>query len=76
MVRAEAVGGLIRQAVNQIDIEAFEAELARGDDQVAGHFVRLDAVDGLLHFGLKILDAHAQAIEAEPAQAFRGARDW
>ena len=47
-----------------------EAQRARLGDQIAGHLIGLDAMDGLLHFGVEILDAHAQAIEAEAAQAF------
>ncbi len=66
----------MRQAVDQVDVEAFESEFARGEDQVAGHFIGLHAMDRFLHLGLKILNAHAEAVEAEAAQAFPDARDW
>ena len=63
----EAVGRLVGKAVNQVDVDAVEAEFARGEEQVAGHFEWLNAVDGLLYVGVEILDAHAEAIEAELA---------
>ena len=66
----EAVRRLVGQAVDQIDIDAVEAELAGGEEQIAGHFERLNAMDGFLHIGVKILDAHAKAIEAELAESF------
>ena len=44
---------------------------ARAGNQVARHLQRLDAVDGFLHFGMEILNAHAQAIEAEAPQCFQ-----
>ena len=44
---------------------------ARRFDQVARHFERLDAVNRFLHFGMEILNAHAQAVEAEPPQRFQ-----
>ena len=45
-------------------------------DQFAGHFQRLHAVNGLLHFGIEILDAHAQPIEAQAAQRLQVLRRW
>src|ERR1700732_2348421 len=35
--RPETGGGLVREAVNQVHVEAFEAEFACGDDQIARH---------------------------------------
>ena len=70
-VSREAVGGLVGQAVDQVDIDAVEAQRASLGDQIAGHLVGLDAMDGLLHFGIEILNAQAQAIEAQAAQAFQ-----
>ena len=67
----EALGGLQRQAVDQVDVDAVKAEPARLFDQVARHFERLDAVNRFLHFGMEILNAHAQAVEAEPPQRFQ-----
>ena len=63
-------GGLMRQAVDEVDVEALKAQLARGGDQVARHFVWLHAVDRLLHLRLEILDAHAEAVEAHAPQRF------
>src|SRR5271156_2504610 len=67
----ETFRGLVGQAVDQIHVEAFETELARGGDQIARHFVGLHAMNRFLHLGLEILDAHAQAVEAEAAQGFQ-----
>src|SRR5713226_9572819 len=67
----EAFGRLMRQAINQIDIDAVKAERARGLQKVARQFEWLVAVDRLLHLGMKILDAHAEPVEAEPAECFQ-----
>src|SRR6266403_875581 len=61
---------LVGKAVNQIDVDAIEAEIASGEEQVARHFVGLNAVDGLLDFGLEVLNAHAETVETELAQRF------
>ena len=66
----ERVGGLMGKAIDQIDIDAVKAEFARGKEEVAGHFVGLNAVDGLLHLGLEILNAHAETVESELAKSF------
>ena len=45
----------------------------------ARHFERLYAINRLLHFGIEILDAQAQAVEAEPPQSFqvpRAGHSW
>ena len=72
----EARRGLVGQAVDEVDVDAAETECARLRDQIAGHFERLDAMDGFLHFGVEILNAEAQAIEAEAPQGFRDAARW
>src|SRR6266851_7003066 len=61
---------LVGKAVNQIYVDAVEAEIARGEEQVARHFVRLNAVHRLLHIGVEVLNAHAETIEAKLAQSF------
>ena len=66
----EALGGLQRQAVDQVDVDAVEAEPARLFNQAARHFERLDAMNRFLHLGMEILNAHAQPVEAEPPQSF------
>ncbi len=45
-------------------------ERARRLDQIARLFVGLHAMNRLLHLGMKILDAEAQAIESQLAQRF------
>src|ERR1700722_19838781 len=69
--RAKTVGGLVREAVNQINVDALKADFARGYDEVTRHFIGLDAMDGLLNFWLEILNAHAQAVEAKTPQGFQ-----
>src|SRR5690349_588186 len=66
----KAIGGLVRQAVNEVDIDAVEAEQPRGSDEIAGDFVGLDTVNGFLDFGMEVLDAHAEAIEAKTTKGF------
>ena len=73
---AKRVGGLVGQAVDEVDVDAVEAERAGAGDQVARHFVGLDAMDGFLHFGVEILDAHAEAIEAELRRRFEVLAAW
>src|SRR4029077_3305299 len=66
----ESLRALIGQSVNQIHVDALEAQLTSGKEQIAGQFERLNAVNGLLHFAMEILDSHAQAIESQAAQSF------
>ncbi len=61
---------LVGKAVNQIDVDAIEAEIAGGEEQVARHLVGLNAVHGFLHFGMEVLNAHAETVEAELAEGF------
>ena len=67
----ETFGGLVRQAVNQIHAEAFEAKLARCENQITRHFIGLHAMNRFLYLWLKILDAHAESIEPEAPQSFQ-----
>jgi hypothetical protein len=67
----KSLGGLQRQAVDQVHIDAVKAQLPRGLDQIARHFQRLDAMNCRLHLRMEVLDAHAQAIEAQAAQCFQ-----
>src|SRR5207245_2344905 len=64
----KTLGGLIGQSIDEVHVDAVEAQGARRGDEVAGHLEGLDAVDGRLHLGMKVLNAHAQAVEAEPPQ--------
>src|SRR6266478_470833 len=67
---SKSVSGLVGKAVNQIDVDAIKAEFAGGEEQVARHFVRLNAMHCLLHIGMEVLNAHAKTVEAELAQSF------
>src|ERR1700722_10900183 len=62
---------LIRQTINEIDVDAVEVQVTRGEQQVARQFERLDSVDGHLHLGMEILDAHAEAVKAQATQGFK-----
>ena len=64
----DAFGVLVRQAVNQIDADGFEPCFAGGIDDFFGFIVALDTVDCCLHFGIKVLNADAHAVEAELAE--------
>src|SRR6185369_1027733 len=55
-------------AVNQVEIDGTEPEFARPAEDTLGHFARLDAMDGFLHFGFEILDAQGSAVESNVAQ--------
>lgn len=59
---------LLRQPVDEVDADGAEARLARGADRRQRLFLRLDAVDRLLHVGVEILHAEADAVEPLPAQ--------
>src|SRR5215470_6039936 len=62
---------LIRKPIDQIYVDAVEAQFARGQDQIAGHFEGLNPVHRLLYFRVEILNSHTQAIEAQPAKRFQ-----
>src|SRR5260370_17532276 len=53
-----------------MEVDGIEGEMGRGEEQVARHFVRLNAVHGLLDVGMEILNAHAEAVEAKLAESF------
>src|ERR1700719_1110213 len=68
---AETFRRLIRQTVNEVHVDTIEPQLARREQQVACQFEWLDPVNGLLHLGMKILDAHAEPVEAQATQSFQ-----
>ncbi len=64
-VRSKEAGALARQPVDQVDVDRIEAQPARRRHQVEHLPGRLDPVHRLLHGGVEILDAEAQAVEAQ-----------
>src|SRR4029077_13458550 len=67
----KGVGGLKWQSVNQVDIQAPEAQLACRDNQGTRQLIGLHAPDRLLYLGLEILNAHAEPVKSEPPQCFQ-----
>src|SRR5260370_7550455 len=67
----KSVRRLVGKTVNQINVDAIKAEFARGKEEVAREFMRLDAVDRLLDVGMEILNTHAEAIETQLAESFK-----
>jgi hypothetical protein len=67
---SETFAGLIGKAVDEIDVDAVEAEFAGEKNEVARRFIALNAVDSFLDIVLKILNAHRQAVEAHAAEYF------
>ena len=59
----ERFDGLIGQAVDKIDVDGFEAKFAQLLDHALRLRAWLDAVDGQLHLGIKILHADGGTIE-------------
>src|ERR1700731_4308832 len=66
---AETFRRLVRQTVNEVNVDTVEVQVARGEQQVARQFERLDPVDGRLHLWMKILDAHAETVKAQATQS-------
>ena len=66
----KGVRRLVRKTVNQIDVDAIEAKFACGKEEVTREFIRLDAVHGLLHSSVEILNTHTKPIEAQLAKGF------
>src|SRR6266704_639982 len=66
----KAIRRLVGQTVDQVDVNAVKAQFARGEEQVPRHFEWLNAVNGFLNIGMKVLDAHAQTIKAQLVKRF------
>lgn len=67
----ERGGGLPRQSVDQVDVDGVKADAARGLYQGKYLLGGLDAVYGLLHVGVEVLHAQADAVEAQIAQGLQ-----
>ena len=70
----EALGRLLRQAVDEVGIDGAIAQFARALHQVANALEGLHAVHGLLHVGVEVLHAEAQPVEAERAEVRQARR--
>ena len=64
----DVVGGLLGQAVHQIDVDAVDAEVVEQVDRGFDRLERLDAAGGGLHMGVEVLHAEAGAVDADVAQ--------
>ena len=72
----ERLRRLLRQAVDQVGVDRLEAERARRAHQVTHALEALHAVHRLLHRRVEVLDAEADAVEAQsrPARQALGVR--
>ena len=61
----ESLGGLLRQTVDQVDIDGFEARGAASVDHRARLLDALDAIDRGLYHRIEILHAEARAVEPD-----------
>ena len=59
---------LVRQAVDQIEIDGTEAAVAGGVHDVGSEVIALNAVDGTLHPRIEVLDTETDTVEAQSAQ--------
>jgi len=59
---------LVRQAVDEVEVDGAVAQLAHPIHGLLRHFARLDAMDGFLDFRVEILHAHRGAVETDFAQ--------
>ena len=62
------LGRLLRQTVDQIDIDRLKAEAAGGIDQLKDLIGWLDAVNRFLNSRVKVLHAKAQAVKAHAGE--------
>ena len=63
--RIKAVNGLMWQPIDEVKRNRFEADRSRSIDQGNNFACCLDAVDGLLHLGVEVLNAQTKAVKAQ-----------
>src|SRR5690554_99256 len=68
----KAFRSLVRQAVDQVQVDGAEADTAGFVQHCFGHLPGLDAVYRFLHFRVHILHAQADAVEAQLPQGRQG----
>lgn len=68
----EVVRGLLRQAVDQINVDRAKLQCARSVDHRAGFFQALQAIDRTLHRRVEVLQADADAVETQFTQQAHG----
>ena len=61
---AKALGALVGQAIHQVEVDGAKAHLARRRQQLTDIIFSLNALNGLLHQGVEVLDAEGESIEA------------
>src|SRR4051812_2442338 len=70
---AEAVEGLLRQTVDEVEVDRAHAVGARLGYHAAHQILGLHAVHGLLHVGVEVLHAERHAVESEAREMLQGA---
>ena len=68
MCRLKDSDGLIRQPVDEVEIDRTKAKFAHPIHRLLRHFARLNPVNRFLHFRIKILHAERCAVETGFAQ--------
>src|SRR5579883_3186509 len=65
----EPIQRLVRQPIDEIDVDRAQARCAAGRDDAERLLHALNAIDGLLHLRIEVLDAEARTVKSQLAQA-------
>ena len=68
----KAFRGLVRQAVDQVQVDGPEADAPRLVEHGFGHVPRLDTVHGFLNLRVDVLNAETDPVEAQVPQGWQG----
>ena len=61
----KALAALLGKPVDQVHVNGMKARFARSKHRIARHLKRLDAVNGFLHVGVKVLNTATHAVKAD-----------
>ena len=68
---SERANGLVRQPVHEIQVHALKAQFTSPRHRLSSERFGLDTIDGLLDFGVEVLDSHAATIESNIPQGLK-----